>query len=171
MDPILALSRSLAGNRPIEVWLAISSDEVNRVKTSPSDSMQYYYPLVFNQENPDDPQYFEYAQLAPINRNDCVQYLTAVDTKPAKSACVFCPYRSQFAWAKMRADDPISFEQACEYDERMRDARPGYKLYVHRSRTPLRDVVFEASDVRTLALFDDVDMSQSGGCEEGYCGL
>ena len=28
-----------------------------------------------------------------------------------------------------------------------------------------------ANDVRTLALFEDVDMSLSGGCEEGYCGL
>jgi hypothetical protein len=171
IEPIVALSRSLAGNRPIEMWLALSSDELQRLKTSPSDSMQYYYPLVFDQENAADPEYYEYAHLAPVNRSQCAQYLVDLETKPAKSACVFCPYRSEWSWARQRADDPVSFEQACQYDERMRDVRPGYKLYVHRSRIPLRDVVFEANDVRTLALFDDVDMSQSGGCEEGYCGL
>jgi hypothetical protein len=42
---------------------------------------------------------------------------------------------------------------------------------VHRSRTPLRDVRFEASHPQTLDLFGEADMSASGGCEEGYCGL
>jgi len=171
VDPILTLSKTLAGNRPIEMWLALSADELQRLKTSPSDGMQYYYPLVFDQENAVDPNYYEYAHLAPINRNDCVRFLVELETKPAKSACVFCPYRSEWAWAKMKVEDPESFEKACEYDERMRDVRPGYKLYVHRSRTALRDVIFQGNDVHTLALFEDFDMSLSGGCEEGYCGL
>jgi hypothetical protein len=53
----------------------------------------------------------------------------------------------------------------------MRDARPGYQCYVHRSRTPLRTVAFEASNAHTLDLFGSIDTSLSGGCEEGYCGL
>jgi hypothetical protein len=55
--------------------------------------------------------------------------------------------------------------------ESLRNARPGYHCFVHRSRIPLREVVFEASAPHTMALFENMDMSQSGGCEEGYCGL
>jgi hypothetical protein len=71
----------------------------------------------------------------------------------------------------MKREDPESFERACEYDERMRDARPGFKCYVHRSRMPLRAVAFQASHPQTLDLFGETDISVSGGCEEGYCGL
>lgn len=169
IDPMMKRVYELAGNRPIEVWLGLSVDEPDRIKTGPNDRVRYFYPLIFNQNS--NATQGEYSELAPMNRNDCVRHLSELDITPAKSACVFCPYRSEFAWAKMKLEDPDSFERACEYDERMRDARPGYKCYVHRSRTPLRSVVFEALTAMTLELFDAINTSLSGGCEEGYCGL
>jgi hypothetical protein len=170
IDPMMKRIYELAGDRSIEVWLGLSVDEPERVKTGPNDRVRYFYPLIFNQSADVDVA-GNYSQLAPMNRNDCIRHLIDLDIPPAKSACVFCPYRSEFAWAKQKLDDPESFERACEYDERMRDVRPGFKCYVHRSRTPLRTVVFEASNPQTLDLFDSLDTSASGGCEEGYCGL
>jgi hypothetical protein len=170
IDPMMKRIYELAGDRPIEVWLGISVDEAERLKTGPNDRVRYVYPLVFNQERSAG-QEADYANLAPMNRNDCIRHLIDLDTIPAKSACVFCPYRSEYAWAQMKREDPESFERACEYDERMRDARPGFKCYVHRSRMPLRAVAFQASHPQTLDLFGETDISVSGGCEEGYCGL
>jgi hypothetical protein len=170
IDPMMKRIYELAGDRPIEVWLGLSVDEPERIKTGPNDRVRYFYPLIFNQLC-NDATAGDYSHLAPVNRNDCIQHLRELDIPALKSACVFCPYRSEWAWAQMKREDPESFERACEYDERMRDARPGYQCYVHRSRTPLWTVAFEASNAHTLDLFGSIDTSLSGGCEEGYCGL
>jgi hypothetical protein len=164
-------AKQLAGRRPIEMWLGVSMDEIERVKTGPTDRIRYFYPFIFDQRVDSPDAYRDYGHFAPASRHDCLRFLEAIESPPVKSACVFCPYRSEWAWAKMAAEDPESFERACEYDERMRHARPGYECYVHRSRTPLRTVQFEANAPTKLSLFGDTDMSQSGGCEEGYCGL
>jgi hypothetical protein len=66
--------------------------------------------------------------------------------KVPKSACHYCPYRSNAGWRWMRDNDPDEFEKACLYDEAIREAQ-GKKirgagivgqLYVHRSFVPLR---------------------------------
>lgn len=63
-----------------------------------------------------------------------------------KSACRYCPYRSNAGWRFMKLHDPNEFELACMFDEAIREAQ-GRKvrgagivgqLYVHRSFTPLR---------------------------------
>jgi hypothetical protein len=168
ISPMMTRIFELAQDRPIEIWLGISLDEVERMKTGPNDRVKYFYPLIFNQKRHPD-----YAPFGQMTRNDCQIYLEQIEFKAAKSACYFCPYRSDFGWARMKRTDPVSFEAACEYDERMRHARPGYECFVHRSRVPLRKAYFEAADpnVIDLGLFAGVDMSASGGCEEGYCGL
>jgi hypothetical protein len=168
VDPMMKRVYELADDRPIEIWLGISLDEIERMKTGPNERVTYFYPLVFNQKRHPD-----YAVFGQMTRHDCEIYLEQIEFKASKSACVFCPYRSDYGWAKMKRNDPAAFEAACEYDERMRHARPGHECFVHRSRVPLREAYFEGADpsVIDLGLFDGVDMSQSGGCDEGYCGL
>ena len=71
--------------------------------------------------------------------------------KIPKSACVYCPYRSNAGWARMKLEQPVEFERACQFDEAIREAQ-GKKmrgagitgqLFVHRSFTPLRTANFE----------------------------
>ena len=62
---------------------------------------------------------------------------------PVQSNCVGCPYHSDAEWAALT---PEEFEDACQFDEAIRDKhlhasrRKDFKLYLHRSLTPLRDV-------------------------------
>ncbi len=73
--------------------------------------------------------------------------------KVPKSACHYCPYRSNAGWRHMRLNDPTEFERACRFDEDIREAQ-GKKirgagivgqLYVHRSFTPLRSANLDES--------------------------
>lgn len=89
------------------------------------------------------------------DRDDCLNWLKRVWPWPVpRSACVFCPYRSNAEWAAMKANDPADFAKAVEFDATIREAyrvgpdRRGHLAgvpYVHRSRVPLDQVDFTAS--------------------------
>jgi hypothetical protein len=164
IDPVMKRAKELAGDRPIEIWLGVSIDEAHRMKSDPSDMVRYFYPLIFNQKN---------SGFAPMNRNDCKIFLKQIDWTAGKSACFMCPFHSDAVWGQMKKHQPEIFALACDYDERMRHARPGYACFVHRQRIPLRDVYFYDADpkVLDLGLFQGQDMSETGGCDDGYCGL
>lgn len=68
-----------------------------------------------------------------------------------KSACRYCPYRSNAGWRYMKLHEPVEFERTCVFDETMRESQ-GKKirgagiigqLFVHRSFTPLRTANLE----------------------------
>jgi hypothetical protein len=105
------------------------------------------------------------------SRKDCLAYLRdRVPHVVPKSACVFCPYRSNQEWARMRREAPEDFARACEVDEAIR--RPGAvakkglhgELYVHRSLTPLAVIDFDRLAPSTL------EPMAVGECQ-GMCGL
>jgi len=85
---------------------------------------------------------------------------------PPRSACVYCPFRCNVEWAKMRDLSPADFAEACRMDALMRDGLPGLKerAYVHRQLVPLAE-----ADLR-----GDVERGQGllgfGDCE-GLCGV
>lgn len=71
---------------------------------------------------------------------------------PPKSACVFCPYQSEFSWAAMKREVPDDFEAACRVDDALRNStKKGIcqPVYLHQSLKPLRSVQFpsKASDI------------------------
>jgi 3'-phosphoadenosine 5'-phosphosulfate sulfotransferase (PAPS reductase)/FAD synthetase len=78
--------------RPIPLlgqWYGISTDEAQRVRTSTDRWRQYLYPLV----------------LMGWSRDKCVQYLESKGINTPKSACVFCPFRSNALWADLPEDE------------------------------------------------------------------
>lgn len=103
-----------------------------------------------------------------MTRHDCRRWLEAYDMphEVPRSACVFCPYKSNTEWKALRDHDPQGWARAVEIDEALRvpgtvanrglDAR----LYVHRSCVPLR----------TVNLHDDQPTLFEMECEGG-CGL
>jgi hypothetical protein len=173
--PVVARAKELAGDRPLEIWLGITLDEAERLKkTAANDRIQYAYPLVFDTPADSYDPTIPTRQAQPAKtRHDCITLLEHLGEPVVKSACFFCPYRADYAWSVMKRDDPVSFEAACRYDERIRYLRPNYELYIHKSRTPLRTAYLQASDpnVMSLGLFAEADTSATGGCDEGYCGL
>ena len=97
-----------------------------------------------------------------MRRSDCHAYLQRAGVKAAKSACTFCPFRSEEGWMLMRRRDPIGFAEAQAYDESIRDCRPGFKSYVNSLRIPLSEVPMPPPN-----LFDAEEFKDS--CESGFC--
>ena len=114
----------------VEQWIGISTDEADRMKTSPVKWQILRYPLIERR----------------MNRSDCVAFLSrSVGTLPPKSACVFCPYQSASRWRSLKESSPEDFERACQIDEAIRDGIDGTRerLFLHVSRSPLREAIFD----------------------------
>ena len=58
--------------------------------------------------------------------------------KPPRSACVFCPYRSDAEWRDLA---PADFAEAVRVDASLRE----HGEFIHRSEKPLDEVDFTAS--------------------------
>src|SRR3954451_2908479 len=78
------------------------------------------------------------------SRVDCLRYLKdRVPHRVPKSACVFCPYRDDESWRRLRDEDAEGWARAVEIDAALRAdgtaANRGMerKLYLHRSCVPL----------------------------------
>ena len=100
-----------------------------------------------------------------MSRRDCAVYLGGrVPHYVPRSACVFCPYKSDGEWKLLKENDPAGWARAVEVDAGMRE--PGairnrklnQKLYVHRSCVPLDQVNLEDNQP---TLFD---LECEGGC-------
>ena len=149
--PIKRHLRALGYER-VTLWLGITTDEAARMKPGSAKWLTHTYPLID----------------AGMNRTDCETYLEERGLRATKSACVFCPYRSRYGWAKVRAN-PRDWQAAITYDNAVRHARPdGGELFVHPDRVPLEQASIPDLSVMT-SLFDD-----GGGfgneCE-GHCGV
>ncbi len=137
IDPIHRKIRELLGLVPrqrgpkdvaIVQWIGISLDEIVRVKQSRVAWIENRHPLI---------------ELR-MRRWDCLQWLKRHDYPiPPKSACTFCPYRTDEAWRQMRDNDPAAWADAIEVDRAIRS--PGYvglvgEAYLHDSLRPLEEV-------------------------------
>jgi hypothetical protein len=110
-----------------------------------------------------------------MTRGDCYRRLErfGVPYEVQKSACVFCPFKSNAEWRRLRATDPEGWARALEIDNALR--RPGVvvnrglnqKLYVHGSCLPLeRAVLGFDEDPRQYYL----DLNWTAECA-GMCGV
>lgn len=140
------------GKQPVSLWLGISTDEMSRMRGSGLQWLQHRFPLV----------------EMGMSRQDCQNFLDVRKLLGAKSACVFCPYRSKAGWVAIKQNEN-DWAQAVAYDEAIRDARPEYgQMFVHQSGLPLTEapiVLPTASQPNLFAsepVFDEC---------EGYCGV
>jgi hypothetical protein len=128
-------------------WIGISLDEPHRMKTSRDAWQKNRWPLIENE----------------ISRHDCLVWMAAHGyPKPPRSACRYCPFKSNAEWSRLKKEEPSEFEQAAQADSgRMKGA-----LFLHRSLVPLREVDFTT----------DIDRGQGmlagfGNECEGICGV
>ena len=83
-----------------------------------------------------------------MTRADCVKWLEAfgIPHKVPRSACVFCPYKSDREWLLLRESDSDGWNRAVEIDEALRvdgvvvNRNCNDKLYLHKSCRPLKEV-------------------------------
>jgi hypothetical protein len=105
-------------------------------------------------------------------REKCQEFLKdRVPHKVPRSACTFCPFRSDQEWLHLKQTDSVGFARAVEIDRAIRDPQPlagrGLKqsLYLHRKCIPLEMVDFEAEAKKQPDLFALYD------CGMGMCGV
>jgi len=132
----------------VEQWMGISTDELERVKENKVKWTINRFPLI----------------EMGMSRGDCYQWFKKhYPNKPlAKSACIACPYHNNSMWRGMKTNDPVSWEEACQFDEAIRKlGSKGDNQYVHSSAKPLRTA--DLGDDKTPDLF-------LGECD-GMCGV
>jgi len=130
LRPIRRWLRGL--ERPVDLAVCISTDEVYRAKDSGLAWCRNVFPLL---------------ELG-WSRADCQTYLAAAWPYPVpRSACVYCPLKSDREWLELRDQHPADWAAAVAFDEA---ARP--HGYVHHSRQPLATAVLTPADAGQMAL-------------------
>lgn len=107
-----------------------------------------------------------------MTRSDCVKWLDSygIPHVTPRSACTFCPYHSDSEWARMKKEDPESFQQAVEVDRILRDpssrCNQGMReqMWLHKYCKPLDQIHF-GKDLPGQAF-----LGFSSECE-GMCGV
>lgn len=134
------------------MWQGITTDEIERIKTSTNKMIGYKYPL------------FELG----MDRLDCINYLERNGHGvPPKSSCIGCPFHSKQTWVDIYKTYPEEFKSAVILDEAIRNhPRFNSKLYLHKSRLPLLQAV--QNDAMQTDLFDFDGFANDCG---GNCGL
>jgi len=77
-----------------------------------------------------------------MSRRECMRWCVLHDyPMPPRSACVYCPYRSNWEWREMREACPDDWAEACRVDALIRKGLPGFREtpFVHRSLAPLAE--------------------------------
>jgi hypothetical protein len=142
IEPLEKKQRELLGYRPrqripagsCEVWIGISTDEVVRAGAAFTSWTVNRYPLLEKR----------------MSRMDCVQWLGDHGFPvPPKSACIFCPYKSNAEWRWLRDNDPDAWAVAIELDRLIRNT-PGMREqeFLHRARVPLDQVDLSTDEER-----------------------
>ena len=160
ITPIIKKIRELAGLKKyqripvdfkVSMLMGISRDEMQRATENREKWITNEYPLIF------DKQY---------NRGDCLAWIERNGyTLPQRSACYFCPFQSNMEWRKMKELQPVMFNNAVKFDEKirhkMRDDR--YQAYLHKECRPLKDIDLDPNKDQ-MDMFNDI-------CDEGMCGV
>lgn len=105
-------------------------------------------------------------------RPDCLNYLAEkVPHQTPRSACVFCPYRTDAEWFLLKEQSSTDWNRAIEIDRALRIGRKqkddSQVMYLHRSCRPLELVQF---DTRPTQRDLQMSMSFAQVCE-GVCGV
>jgi hypothetical protein len=124
----------------VEQWLGISTDEALRMKDSQVKYIVHRWPLI--EKN--------------MSRQDCENYLSSKGIEiPPRSSCSFCPYHNTKEWQRIN-QQPEDWREAIKADEKLRNLRPPYRLFVHPSRKPLKDIDLRTEEQKgQISLWDD----------------
>lgn len=130
----------------IGLWMGISLDEIQRMKSSTQWWKVLIYPLIEK----------------GFRREDTINYVTRFGLKtPPRSACYFCPFHSPSYWNHLKKEYPNEHKKAIEFDELIRNyPKLKKQMFLHRQTKPLSEVENNQTD-----LFGMIDEC------EGYCGM
>ena len=133
--PIRRWLQSERDKQPVEQWLGITLDEIERMR---ADSGVKYitnaYPFIESLDR-------------PWTRGMVLRWLKENDIEiPVKSSCIFCPYHDRATWREIKLSDNGDWEKALEVDAAIRNNRPGYLCYLTAQRKPLDECDFRSQE-------------------------
>ena len=134
----------------IDLLMGISYDEMGRMRIASQKWKTNHYPLVDRE----------------ITRQQCIEYVQNLGIgTPPRSACYFCPYKTNEEWRRLRDESPADWQKAVEFDEAIRTSsspKLTSRFYVHRSAVPLAQADLGTSDEGHHSMQDEC---------EGICGV
>jgi len=137
--------RSL-GVEECDMWIGISTDEIERLKPSDKQWVHHVWPLC------NMPVSMGYG--VQMNRIECLQYIRNRGiADPPKSCCVICPHRRNPQWQRQKALYPQDHKRAVEIGKVIleHDLQSGHSgVWLHESRKPLDEIDFSQADTPEL---------------------
>lgn len=135
---------------PADVWVGITIDEADRMSEPLFRWKTHVYPFTdFSLTG--DGRYGRLGWGMVRSRSDLHRWYEAHGLRvPEKSGCVFCPYRSNNDWLRMKTQSRPDFDRAVVIDHAIRDSTTkGIRqpAFVHKSLMPLERVQFDLSDL------------------------
>ena len=132
----------------VEMLIAMSLEEVGRMRDSREKWITNKYPLIFD---------------IPMHRQQSIDYVKTLGLgEPPRSSCMMCPFHSNAEWKSLRDNEPHNFAKVIAFDEACRKLpRMESQTFIHSSRKPLSEVDLDSET-------DQLDMFQNE-CE-GMCG-
>lgn len=158
ITPIVRHLRKLCGVKrgqsvvTVTSWIGISLDEVQRMKPSREPWVKHRWPLVEMRKT----------------RRHCLEWMAEHGyPTPPRSSCVYCPFRNDAEWRRLKNDEPEEFAKAVHFERELQVAKSsifGSTPFLHRSCVPLDQIDFR----------NDIDHGQQllwqDECE-GMCGV
>jgi len=148
IQPIRRYVQQIREGRPIEMWLGITTDEINRVKESNVKYIQHRWPLL--ERN--------------MSRYQCKNWLKEQGLDiPSRSSCAFCPYHNIDDWREVLASE-VDRKTAIMVDNAIRKIYPHNDMFLHRSLVPIEKLdIYTPSELGQMSLWDNE-------CD-GICGV
>lgn len=126
---------------PVEIWMGISLDEMDRINGSHRKNVTKVFPFCGYSHNGK----LEKLDIDGMTRGEINKWMTEMGYKiPVASSCTFCPFHTDSEWQEIK-NNPSDFRKAVKIDRVHRDmSQRGLKdkLYLHRSLKPLDEVDF-----------------------------
>ena len=131
------------GVKQCDLWIGISTDEMERMKINELKWQNYVYPLI---------------EIKPTSRHQCVSVVESYGwPTPPKSRCYMCPNMSPFSFKQLRDNYPEDFNNSVYLERAIQKIDP--LIFFHPLAIPLEEAV-KQSDMQS-DMFD--------GCDSGFC--
>lgn len=149
--------KATQGDALVVQFIGISRDEIGRSKPSRVPWVRHEWPLI----------------ESDMRRHDCLSWMKARGfPEPPRSACIYCPYKSNAEWRRLREESPEEFQEAAQFERDLLATHTGIVTpgkikgipFLHRSLVPLESV-----DLSTEAERGQGDLFENE-CE-GMCGV
>ena len=124
--------------KTFKLALGISTDEEGRRHSSRIKSIENVFPLL---------------DVLRWDRNKCIEYVKKItESTPPRSACYMCPYYTNKEWVNLRDNNPVEWNKAMDYDEKIRNLKPERQNFLHADLVPLREAKIDSKE-KQFSLF------------------